>query len=121
MKNCNLYDFNLYERKETEDGYDYYVPYDIEKTTICGKSIKEIITILRGLDLEKITGIKMCMENLIEYRNLIDKEMYDIIRNSFLRAKENFLGDKEQEEYTLTPDENGTTQINGEWYRVDKK
>jgi hypothetical protein len=31
------------------------------------------------------------------------------------------LGDKEQEEYTLTKDENGTTQINGEWYRVDKK
>jgi len=31
------------------------------------------------------------------------------------------LDDKEQEEYTLTKDENGTTQINGEWYRVDKK
>ena len=31
------------------------------------------------------------------------------------------IEDKEQEEYTLTPDENGTTQINGVWYRVDKK
>ena len=43
------------------------------------------------------------------------------------------LGDKEQEEYTLTKDEkyetytliedeeNGTKQINGEWYRVEKK
>ena len=29
--------------------------------------------------------------------------------------------DEEYEEYTLTKDENGTTQINGEWYRVDKK
>jgi hypothetical protein len=31
------------------------------------------------------------------------------------------LGNKEQEEYTLTKDEEGTKQINGEWYRVDKK
>lgn len=30
------------------------------------------------------------------------------------------LGDKEQEEYRLTPDENGTKQINGEWYKVEK-
>lgn len=89
--------YNLYERKETEDGYDYYVPYDIYKTTICGKSLEEIITILKGLDLERITEIKMCMENLIEYRKLIDKEMNDIIRNSFLRAKENILGEKENE------------------------
>ena len=89
--------YNLYERKETKDGYDYYVPYDIEKTTICGKSIKEIRTILSALDLERITEIKMCMENLIEYRKLIDKEMDNIIRNSFLRAKENILGEKENE------------------------
>ena len=26
-----------------------------------------------------------------------------------------------QEQYTLTKDEEGTKQINGEWYRVDKK
>lgn len=90
-----MINYNLYERKETEDGYDYYVPYDIEKTTICGKTIKEIITILNALDLERITGIKMCMENLSKYRELIDKEMNEIIRKSFLRAKENILGDKE--------------------------
>lgn len=86
-----MINYNLYERKETEDGYDYYVPYDIHKTTICGKSLEEIITILKGLDLERTTGIKMCMKNLIEYRKLIDKEMNDIIRNSFLRAKENII------------------------------
>ena len=92
-----MINYNLYERKETEDGYDYYVPYDIEKTTICGKSIKEIITILSALDLERITGIEMTMKNLTKYKELIDKEMNEIIRKSFLRAKENFLGEKENE------------------------
>lgn len=87
-----MINYNLYERQETEDGYDY-VPYDIYKTTICGESLEEIITILKGLDLERITEIKMCMENLIEYKKLLDKEMNDIIRNSFLRAKENILGE----------------------------
>lgn len=85
--------YNLYERKETEDGYDYYVPYDIYKTTINGKSLEEIITILKGLDIERITQIKMCMENLIEYRKLLDKEMENIIIHSFNRAKENILGE----------------------------
>lgn len=40
---------------------------------------------------------------------------------SVVRGVLEILGDKEQEEYTLTKDENGTTQINGEWYRVEKK
>lgn len=88
-----MINYNLYERKETEDGYDYYVPYDIEKTTICGKNIREIITILKGLEIERITEIKMCMENLIEYRRLIDNEMNKVIINSFNRARENILGD----------------------------
>lgn len=88
--------YNLYERKETEDGYDYYVPYDIYKTTINGKSLEEIITILKGLDIERITQIKMCMENLIEYRKLLDKEMENIIIKSFNRAKENILGENNE-------------------------
>lgn len=84
----NMFDYNLYERKETSDGYDYYVPYDIEKTTICGKSIKEIMTILGALELERIYEIKMCMENLSKYKELIDKEMYKNIANSFNKARE---------------------------------
>ena len=88
-----MINYNLYERKKTEDGYDYYVPYDIKKTTICGKNIEEIITILKGLEIERVTEIKMCMENLIEYRRLIDNEMNKVIINSFNRARENILGD----------------------------
>lgn len=84
----NIYDYNLYERKETSDGYDYYVPYDIEKTTICGKNIKEIKTILGALELERIYEIKMCMENLSKYKELIDKEMYKNIAYSFNKARE---------------------------------
>lgn len=82
----NMFDYNLYERKETSDGYDYYVPYDIEKTTICGKNIKEVINILNALELERIYEIKMCMENLSKYKELIDKEMYKNIANSFRKA-----------------------------------
>lgn len=84
----NIFDYNLYERKETSDGYDYYVPYDIEKTTICGKNIKEIITILKALDIERIYEIKMCMDNLSKYKDLIDKEMYKIITHSFKKSAE---------------------------------
>lgn len=84
----DIYDYNLYERKETSDGYDYYVPYDIEKTTICGKNIKEIMTILGALELERVYEIKMCMENLSKYKELIDKEMYKNIANSFNKARE---------------------------------
>ena len=84
----NLFDYNLYERKETSDGYDYYVPYDIEKITICGKNIKEIISILNALELERIYEIKMCMENLSKYKKLIDKEMYKNIANSFRKSAE---------------------------------
>ena len=84
----NLFDYNLYERKETSDGYDYYVPYDIGNTTICGKNIKEIIAILNALELERIYEIKMCMENLSKYKELIDKEMYKNIGNSFRKSAE---------------------------------
>ena len=94
----NIYDYNLYERKETSDGYDYYVPYDIEKTTICGKNIKEIMTILGALELERIYEIKMCKENLSKYKELIDKEMYKNIANSFNKAKESLeINDLESE------------------------
>ena len=86
-----MINYNLYERKETEDGYDYYVPYDIEKTTICGKTYREIITILNALELERITGIKMCMENLSKYKELIDKEMNEMLRKSFETATNELL------------------------------
>lgn len=84
----NIFDYILYERRETSDGYDYYVPYDIENTTICGKNIKEIITILNALEIERIYEIKMCMENLSKYKKLIDNEMYKSITYSFRKSAE---------------------------------
>lgn len=94
----NTINYNLYERKETSDGYDYYVPYGIEKITICGKNIKEIMTILGALELERIYEIKMCMENLSKYKELIDKEMYKSITKSFRKANEELgLLDKESQ------------------------
>lgn len=86
-----MINYNLYERKETEEGYDYYVPYDIEKTTICGKTYREIITILNALELERITEIKMCMENLSKYKELIDKEMDEMLRKCFENATNKLL------------------------------
>lgn len=54
----------LYEKIENEDGSITYKKYDISKITINGKTIEEIIKILNGLDIERITGIEMTLENL---------------------------------------------------------
>ena len=60
--------------------------------------------------------------NYVKYNN---KE-YCICASDFNEGAElilEILGDKESTTYTykLTKDENGTIQINGEWYRVDKE
>lgn len=70
-------------------------------------------------------NLKAVIDELCKYA-LYGKKLDDkSIISSSCETYYNILGepieDKKQEEYTLTPDENGTTQINGEWYRVDKK
>ena len=60
----------------------------LKKQRYVEKSIKEIITILNALELERIYEIKMCMENLSKYKELIDKEMYKNIANSFRKSAE---------------------------------
>lgn len=72
-----------------------------------------------------VENLKAVIDELCKYA-LYGKKLDDkSIISSSCEQYYNILGepieDKEQEEYTLTPDENGTTQINGEWYRVDKK
>ena len=44
------------------------------KLTICGMSIEEAVKILNGLELERKCGIKMTMENLSEWQEIIRKE-----------------------------------------------
>lgn len=64
----NYINEKLYRKEENSDGSVSYIPYDIngeiEKMTICGKSIKEVVDILSGLEVERLTEIKMTMENL---------------------------------------------------------
>lgn len=49
-----------------------------EDITICGKTLEEVIIILKALDIERETGIKMCMENLNKYVELYHKEQDEI-------------------------------------------
>ena len=61
------------------------------------------------------------LQNLIgDYITQLEKEIEEQSKQiDELEKRINKL--LKQEQYTLTKDENGTTQINGEWYRVDKK
>ena len=66
----------LYTKKENTDGSVTYVPFDvnsaIDKMTICGKTIPQVIQIISGLNIEKMTDIEMTMKNL---SYLFDKVM----------------------------------------------
>lgn len=69
-----------------------------------------------------ITLKQQKIDKAIEYiKKFIPKDIDTIILSERQRDYLlEILGDKEQEEYRLTKDENGTTQINGEWYKVEK-
>ena len=48
---------------------------ELETRTICGRTIEEVITILNGLDLERLLDIKMTMENLSYlYKKAMEQE-----------------------------------------------
>ena len=51
-------------KKDTDTDTIYFQRVKEEDIKICGKSLNEVITILNGLELEKITNIEMTMENL---------------------------------------------------------
>ena len=48
---------------------------EFSNVTICGKSFDEIITILNGLDIERMLDIKMTMENLSYlFKKVVDEQ-----------------------------------------------
>ena len=65
---------NLYEKVVNEKGEEIYKPYDINKTTICGKPLEEVIQILQALDLEKEYQMKLTLENLQKWFDLMLKQ-----------------------------------------------
>ena len=64
----------LYELQE-ENGNMIFKPYDINKTTICGKNLEQIIQILNGIDLEKQNEMMLTMNNLGKWCELIEKDI----------------------------------------------
>ena len=79
-----------YRKKEDENGNIIFELVKDGDITILGKSLIEVIDILNALDIERITNIKMTMENLKIYQELLEKEYYDSIKNvmSKIRLKE---------------------------------
>ena len=71
----SMINYNLYEKIENEDGTITYKPYDISKTTICGRNIEQVIQILNGLDLEKEYEMTLTMGNLDKWGKLIQEDI----------------------------------------------
>lgn len=76
-----------YRKKDDENGNIIFELVKDEDITILGKSLKEVIDILNALDIEKITNIKMTMENLKAYQELLEKEYYNSIKNVMSKIK----------------------------------
>jgi flagellar motor switch protein FliG len=75
---------DLYDKCDTmEELYaNYYLPllkeHKKEKNkTICGLSQDDAVKVLCGLNIERITDIKMTMDNLKTYEDMIFKEIKD--------------------------------------------
>ena len=68
-----------YYRMKTDTDTDtiYFEKVKEEDIKICGKTLREVITILNGLEAEKITGMELCLENINEYMELILKEQQE--------------------------------------------
>ena len=48
---------------------------EFDNIKICGKSLREVIDILNGLEIERMTDIKMTMENLSYlFKKVIDEQ-----------------------------------------------
>lgn len=69
-------------KNDTDTNTIYFERVKEEDIRICGKTLKEIITILNGLEAERITGIKLCMENINNYMDIILKEQQEQIKKS---------------------------------------
>jgi uncharacterized protein YqgV (UPF0045/DUF77 family) len=78
-----------YIKKEDINGNITFEPIDMNEVKLMGKSIKEIIIILQGLELERQTGIKMTMKNLQKYIDLIREEQEKMMQESINRMIKN--------------------------------
>lgn len=90
--------------------------------------IGDYITHLEGENELLIKTFKLVKKRIIDFSqlyegkdNLITYECNELLKILGDIELDEESEDEEYEQYTLTKDEEGTTQINGEWYRVDKK
>ena len=61
-----------------------------EDIKICGKTISEVINILKGLELERATGIEMTMEHLQDYIEFFHKEQEEMFNKTLERTENGF-------------------------------
>ena len=71
----------------------YFEKVKEEDIKICGKTLREVITILNGLEAERITGMELCIENINKYMELILKEQQE----SLTKALNKSFGDVDDE------------------------
>ena len=64
-------------KKDTDTDTIYFEKVKEEDIKICGKTLREVITILNGLEAEKITGMELCIENINKYMEIILKEQQE--------------------------------------------
>lgn len=67
----------LYERTTDMNGNITFKPFRYWDITICGKKYEEIVDILNSLDLERQYDMKLTMENLQKWQELLQKEFSD--------------------------------------------
>ncbi len=82
--------FNYYRMKTNEDDEVIFQKVKEEDITIMGKSIEEVIRILKGLEFERLTQIEMTMENLERYYKFIQEDQEKAIEESFKRLRKQF-------------------------------
>ena len=82
--------FNYYRMKTNEDDEVVFQKVKEEDITIMGKSIEEVIRILKGLEFERLTQIEMTMENLEIYYKFIQEDQEKAIEESFKRLRKQF-------------------------------
>ena len=82
--------FNYYRMKTNEDDEVVFQKVKEEDITIMGKSIEEVIRILKGLEFERLTQIEMTMENLERYYKFIQEDQEKAIEESFKRLRKQF-------------------------------
>lgn len=66
-----------YYRMKKDKDVIYFERVKEEDIKICGKTLREVITILNGLEAEKIAGMELCIENINKYMELILKEQQE--------------------------------------------